>query len=152
MCRRYIYNTRAVRIRLDFKFNVVCFYFYFKLYYKLLWIPKANQSLSEHLKLDFSMPFISILKTYKALKPQSNCDSENIREELELHSVDGEKCSRECSAKRHKIFNEHAEYLPALSSRLQVLYRFSYLLNKISSVYFVWFFWMETDNLRCFLC
>lgn len=42
-------------------------------------------------------------------------------------------CSRGCSERRHKIFNDCAEYLTALSSRLQVLHRFSYLLNKNSS-------------------
>lgn len=60
-------------------------------------------------------------------------DSDSTKEGAELR-MRGERCSRRCTERRHKIFNDCAEYLPALSSRLQVHQRFSYLLNKNSQV------------------
>lgn len=69
---------------------------------------------------------------YECRKMCSNSDS--IKEGAELRIRGERRDAVDAAARRHKIFNDCTEYLPALSSRLQVLHRFSYLLNKNSQV------------------
>lgn len=58
------------------------------------------------------------------LKPNPAAFSSYFMNSLVWNTNAGEKCSGGCSERRHKIFNDHAEYLTALSSRLQVLHSF----------------------------